>query len=93
MFSIAILCGSVREVFSIGFVLMGVGYALVTLSQGSGLLYVGLVVSGLGIGQLIPNLYVWLADETPVHLRGRVIGGFTTALFLGQFLSEYYLIL
>ncbi len=74
-------------VLMIGFVLMGVGYALVTLSQGSGLLYVGLVVSGLGIGQLIPNLYVWLADETPVHLRGRVIGGFTTALFLGQFLS------
>ncbi|MFQ5944403.1 MAG: MFS transporter [Anaerolineales bacterium] len=74
-------------VLMIGFVLMGVGYALVTFSQGSGLLYVGLVVSGLGIGQLIPNLYVWLADETPAQVRGRVIGGFTTALFLGQFLS------
>lgn len=74
-------------VLMIGFVLMGVGYALVTLSQGSGLLFIGLVVSGFGNGQLLPNLYVWLADETPVQVRGRVIGGFTTALFLGQFLS------
>ena len=74
-------------VLMIGFLLMGVGYAIVTLSQGSALLYLGLIVSGVGIGQLVPNLYVWLADEAPVHIRGRVIGGFTTALFLGQFLS------
>ncbi len=75
------------SVLMIGFVLIGIGYALVTLSRGSALMYVGLIVSGFGIGQLVPNLYVWLADEAPVQIRGRVIGGFTTALFLGQFLS------
>ena len=66
---------------------MGVGYPMVTFAQGSALLYLGLAISGLGIGQIIPNMYVWMADETPVQIRGRVIGGFTTALFLGQFLS------
>jgi MFS family permease len=77
-------------VLMIGLVLMGIGYATVTLAQGSALLYVGLAVSGIGIGQLIPNMYVWIADETPVQIRGRVIGGFTTALFLGQFLSPIF---
>ena len=41
-------------------------------------------ISGL---MMVPNLNVWLANETPAALRGRVLGGFTTALFLGQFLS------
>ena len=36
---------------------------------------------------LIPNLYVWLANEVPQEIRGRALGGFTTALYLGQFLS------
>jgi MFS family permease len=75
------------SVLMIGFVLIGVGYSLITLSAGSIVLYFGLVVAGIGIGQLIPNLYTWLANETPVHIRGRVMGGFTTAVFLGQFLS------
>ena len=39
------------------------------------------------MGLLVPNVSVWLADETPPALRGRVLGGLTTALFLGQFLS------
>jgi MFS family permease len=75
------------SVLMLGFFLIGSGYVLVTLSAGSALLIVGLVVAGIGLGQLVPNLYVWLADEAPVQIRGRVIGGFTTALFLGQFLS------
>jgi MFS family permease len=74
-------------VLMIGLVLMGIGYPMVTFAQGTALLYVGLAISGLGIGQIIPNMYVWMADETPLQIRGRVIGGFTTALFLGQFLS------
>ena len=36
---------------------------------------------------MVPNLNVWLANESPPDLRGRVLGGLTTAIFLGQFLS------
>ncbi|MFQ5931841.1 MAG: MFS transporter [Nitrospiraceae bacterium] len=75
------------SVLILGFGLIGIGYSVVTVAAGSALMYVGLAVSGIGLGQLVPNLYVWLADEAPVQIRGRVIGGFTTALFLGQFLS------
>jgi hypothetical protein len=38
---------------------------------------------------MVPNLNVWLANESPPELRGRVLGGLTTAMFLGQFLSPF----
>jgi hypothetical protein len=50
-------------------------------------LYIGLIGSGAGLGLLVPNLYVWLANEAPLAIRGRALGDFTTALFLGQFVS------
>ena len=69
------------------FAVLGFGYLLVSLGAATAVLYVGLVVSGIGLGIIIPSLYVWLANETPPAIRGRALGGFTTAVFLGQFLS------
>ena len=69
------------------FALFGLGYALISLGGSPVTMYLGLVVSGIGMGLVVPNLYLWLANETPLAIRGRVLGGFTTALFLGQFLS------
>jgi MFS family permease len=66
---------------------IGLGYTFIAMASGLALLYAGLIAAGVGIGLMIPNLYVWLASEAPPALRGRVLGGFTTALFLGQFLS------
>jgi MFS family permease len=50
-------------------------------------MYPGLILSGIGIGIAFPNMYVWLANSAPLAVRGRVLGGMNTALFLGQFLS------
>jgi MFS family permease len=44
---------------------------------------------GLGFGLIVPNLIAWLAVIVPVRLRGRVFGGMTASLFLGQFLSPF----
>jgi MFS family permease len=74
-------------VLVIAMTLIGLGYALMAMASGLVLLYAGLISAGVGIGLMIPNLYVWLASEAPQSTRGRVLGGFTTALFLGQFLS------
>jgi MFS family permease len=74
-------------VLMVAFVLFGAGYALISLGGGPATMYLGLIVSGIGMGFVVPNLYLWLANETPLAIRGRVLGGFTTALFLGQFLS------
>ncbi len=68
------------------FLMQGLGYVL--LPGGTrGWLYAGLIVAGLGVGVLMPNLNVWLLARTPESVRGRVVGGLTTCVFLGQFLS------
>lgn len=74
-------------VLMVAFVLFGAGYALISLGGSPVTMYLGLIISGFGMGLVVPNLYLWLANETPLAIRGRVLGGFTTALFLGQFLS------
>jgi MFS family permease len=69
------------------FLILGLGYGLIALGAATVWLYAGLVLGGIGLGILIPSLYVWLAGAAPVAIRGRALGGFTTAVFLGQFLS------
>jgi MFS family permease len=75
------------QVFMAALALIGVGYLLIWSAGGWAIIVLGLLLAGTGLGLLIPNLSVWLADETPPALRGRVLGGLTTALFLGRFLS------
>lgn len=70
------------------FLLLAAGYSIISLGAASILLYIGLVIAGAGLGILIPSLYVWLANGVPMVYRGRALGGFTTAMFLGQFLSS-----
>jgi MFS family permease len=69
------------------FLTLGVGYIIVALAQGYAAIITGLLISGLGLGLYIPNSNVWLVSVVPAALRGRAVGGLTTALFLGQFLS------
>jgi MFS family permease len=35
----------------------------------------------------MPNMSVWLSSAVPDKLRGRALGGLSTSMFLGQFLS------
>jgi MFS family permease len=75
------------QVFVAAFALVGVGFLLIWATGGWILVLLGLSLAGAGLGLLVPNLNVWLADETPPAERGRALGGLTTALFLGRFLS------
>ncbi|MBK9123364.1 MAG: MFS transporter [Chloroflexi bacterium] len=73
---------------AVGFVGVGVGTSL--LSQLSPLpLGIGLVIAGIGYGIIQPTLVVALNQGVPNTLRGRASGGFTTALFLGQFVAPF----
>ena len=49
------------------------------------------MLSGLALGLLLPNLNLLLANHTPAGLRGRLLGGFSAAIFLGHFLSPLLL--
>jgi MFS family permease len=75
------------SVLALAMFLISLGYGFIALASGLVLVYVGLIIAGVGIGLMVPNLYAWLASEAPPALRGRILGGFTTATFAGQFLS------
>jgi MFS family permease len=66
---------------------MGIGYLLIGQSSNWAQVLTGLAIAGMGLGILMPNMSVWLSSAVPDAMRGRALGGLSTAMFLGQFLS------
>ncbi|HAJ61710.1 MAG TPA: MFS transporter [Cyanobacteria bacterium UBA8543] len=77
---------SFMGIYAIAFLSMAVGYLVISLSPTYAMVLVGLAIAGTGLGLLMPNMNVCLTSVTPGSLRGRVLGGLTTAL------SQYYLL-
>jgi MFS family permease len=75
------------SIAAMGFALLGLGWVIAGLASGLPLMLVGFVVAGMGGGLLMPNWMNWLAVLAPPAMRGRLLGGLTTALYLGQFFS------
>jgi MFS family permease len=78
---------SFSQLAAFGFALLGLGWILASLATGLSLMLIGFVISGIGGGMLIPNWTTWVSSFAPAHLRGRLLGGLTTGIFLGQFFS------
>jgi MFS family permease len=74
-------------VYLLCFFLLGCGYVLISFSASYHQVFLGMAIGGIGSGLLMPNSSIWLLSEAPEHLRGRISGMLTTAVFLGQFLS------
>jgi MFS family permease len=66
---------------------MGIGYLLIGQSSNWAQALVGLAVSGMGLGILMPNMTVWLSSAVADSSRGKALGWLSTSMFLGQFLS------
>jgi MFS family permease len=71
----------------VAFLLIGLGYGIISSSVQVHWLFLGLTTIGIGFGLFMPNVNTWLAEVAPEKVRGRVMGGITTFVFLGQFLS------
>ena len=69
------------------FGMLGVGFAVLGFADSYAGMIVGVAVVGLGQGVLTPNLNAWLSDLVRADQRGQALGGLTSSLFLGQFLS------
>lgn len=78
---------SFMTILGITFAFMGIGYSFIGLSSNYPGIWLGLGVTGLGLGLLMPNMSVWISAEVPDAVRGRALGGLSTFMFLGQFLS------
>lgn len=66
---------------------LGGGYAVVAVSADLPPFLAGLLIAGLGLGFMLPNLNHWAVQRSEPALRGRALGWMTTAFFLGQFAS------
>ncbi|WP_407571679.1 MFS transporter [Deinococcus altitudinis] len=70
-----------------GMLLQGAGWVLVGLADHLPLLISGLLLGGAGGGLVLPLVASRLGLLAPPAVRGRVMSGMTSAIFLGQFLS------
>ncbi len=74
-------------VFSIGYLLMAAGFVCIAVSSTYLWVVIAMMLSGLGMGMMIPNTNMWVMKIAPPEIRGKEIGKLTTFWFLGQFLS------
>ena len=75
------------SIFTIGFIPMAIGFAIIGFSTLYWQVIVGILFCGLGVGLMMPNANLWIINLVPPHARGKFVGGITTATFLGMFLS------
>ncbi len=69
--------------------LMAVGYFIVSAASSAPMVGLGVMVTGIGLGAIIPNQTVWLMAHVPDNARGQASGLMTTFLFGGQFASPF----
>ena len=81
---------SVR-IYAIAFLLIAIGYGMTGFSTLYWSITAGIALSGLGLGLFMPNGATWLMSFVPSTARARVIGGYSSMIFLGQFLSPLVL--
>lgn len=78
---------SVPTVYAVSLTAMGIGYIGVAISSSYPMIAASTLIGGIGLGLFFPNGSSWLIGVTPPRLRGRIVGGMTASVFLGQFIS------
>lgn len=78
---------TVRQMLCSGAICLGMGFVLLGFSQQYWHSFVGMVGIGIGFGLIRPTLMTGLLAITPPALRGRIMGGVTSCIFMGQFVS------
>jgi MFS family permease len=78
---------SFPAIIATAFLLMGAGYGVLFFSETYYMVVLSLIVTGAGNGLMMPNVNLWAVTLAPDRFRGRIVGGLTTSLSLGQFFS------
>jgi MFS family permease len=81
---------SFESIFGIIFLTLGINHIIIFLFPEYGLVLVGLLIGGIGLGVLPPNINVWVVSITHPTIRGRALSGLTASLFMGQFFAPIF---
>lgn len=93
MASVSVSYGRVRSLLSVkqthvfGWIIVALGFTLLSFVNGLTNITVSGLVIGVGLGLVRPNLVVWLFEFVPPMMRGKAMGIMTTCYFSGQFIS------
>lgn len=79
--------GGYLQVFGLAFAVMGIGYAGIAAAETYPWVLAALAIAGIGVGLVFPTLNTWLTSAIPARVRGRAVGGLSSAIFFGHFLS------
>jgi MFS family permease len=78
---------SFSVIYFFSFLFLAIGFSVIFMVDSYNLIVLGLLIGGIGMGVLIPNSNIWIVTLSPDSMRGRIIGGLTTSIFIGQFIS------
>ncbi|MCI0916277.1 MFS transporter [Pseudomonas stutzeri] len=81
-----------QHLMLLAFATAGVGGLLMAQAGNHALVIVAVLINGLGIGLMLPTLITWIMSCVSFTQRGRASGGFTAALFAGEFISPLVVI-
>lgn len=81
-----------QNLMLLAFATAGLGGLLMAQAGNHALMIVAVLINGLGIGLMLPTLITWVMSKVSFDQRGRAAGGFTAALFAGEFISPLVVI-
>lgn len=73
------------RILGAGFLCMGIGLAVLILFPSVPLAIFTLIITGVGVGMIVPSLVNTLAGEVTSSNSGKIMGGYGTCLNFGQF--------
>ncbi|HUT80757.1 MAG TPA: MFS transporter [Candidatus Bathyarchaeia archaeon] len=76
-----------QPIFIIGFSLLGIGFIILSYASSYTIILIAAIIGGLGFGLVMPNLSLYLINNTAEKSRGRLFSGYNSMLYLGQFIS------
>ncbi|WP_027593293.1 MFS transporter [Pseudomonas sp. LAIL14HWK12:I7] len=76
-----------QHLLLLAFATAGGGGLLMATTDNPALVVVAVLINGLGIGLMLPTLITGVMRQVDFTQRGRATGGFTAALFAGEFIS------
>jgi len=75
------------QMYALAFGITALGYGLTALAEGWYSVLLSMVITGFGVGLLMPNPGLWIMEIIPAERRGHAMGRMSSAFFLGQFAS------
>lgn len=77
---------------SVSFLLMGAGFAAISLQPSWQAVIWGGAITNLGCGMILPTIVSWGLRDIPAAIRGKGTGTLMACNFFGQFLSPFAIV-